>query len=49
MHDLVVRDLGRARNWTLGLTGRDEPTLVVPGHHCVDVADGIVTVTDLEA
>jgi DinB superfamily len=28
MHDLVVRDLGRARDRTLGLTDVDEPTLV---------------------
>jgi gamma-glutamyl hercynylcysteine S-oxide synthase len=28
MHDLVVRDLGAARNRTLGLTDLDEPTLV---------------------
>jgi hypothetical protein len=28
MHDLVVRDLGRARNRTLGLTDLDDPTLV---------------------
>jgi iron(II)-dependent oxidoreductase len=28
MHDLVVRDLERARNRTLGLTDLDDPTLV---------------------
>jgi hypothetical protein len=28
MHDLVVRDLGRARDRTLGLTAVDEPTLI---------------------
>jgi gamma-glutamyl hercynylcysteine S-oxide hydrolase len=97
MHDLVVRDLERARNRTLGLTDLDDPTLVpdarlnllltggrriiatrwndtlsilrtgggfvvasepydddpgwadVPDHHRVDVADGVVTVTELEA
>ncbi len=61
MHDLVVRDLEQARNRTLGLTDLDDPTLVTQhdplmsplvwdlAHHLVDVTDGVVTVTDLEA